>query len=132
MLGHVLIRVPDLEATTNFYLELLSPLSYTAKKYPGVAGIGPSDSSAPIACLWLREYTPSAANGHAPNPSPVHISFYTKTRKQVDEFYAAGIKAGGKDNGGPGLRSFMPNYYGKTLIWGFKPWTDSKDRADSD
>jgi catechol 2,3-dioxygenase-like lactoylglutathione lyase family enzyme len=116
MLGHVLIRVPDLEASTNFYVELLSTLSYTAKKYPEITGVGPSDGSAPIPSLWIKKHTPNDANGHAVKPTPVHLSFYTKTRKEVDEFYAAGIKLGGKDNGGPGLRTFMPNYYGMWLV----------------
>jgi hypothetical protein len=30
----------------------------------------------------------------------------------VDEFYQLGLEAGGKDNGKPGLRSFMEYYYG--------------------
>jgi catechol 2,3-dioxygenase-like lactoylglutathione lyase family enzyme len=112
MLGHIGIRVPDLDAATKFYDELLSTLSYTTKKYAEVTVIGPSDGSTPIPCFMLRKYTPSAANANAAKPSPVHISFYAKTRKQVHEFHAAGIKAGGIDNGAPGLRTFMPNYYG--------------------
>jgi catechol 2,3-dioxygenase-like lactoylglutathione lyase family enzyme len=106
MLGHVDIRLPDLEASSAFYTELLSPLSYTAKKYPSVTGLGPSDGSAPIPVLWLRKPTPGV------KPSPTHVSFYAKTRKEVDEFHAVGIKAGGKDNGAPGLRTFMKGYYG--------------------
>jgi catechol 2,3-dioxygenase-like lactoylglutathione lyase family enzyme len=116
MLGHVGIRVSDLEAATEFYDKLLSTLSYTTKTYPTMTVVGPSDNSTPIPCFMLRKYTPSDANGNAVKPSPVHISFYAKTRKQVDEFHAAGIKAGGNDNGGPGLRTFMANYYGMHSI----------------
>ncbi|KAH8748367.1 glyoxalase [Hyaloscypha finlandica] len=116
MLGHVGIRVPDLEAATEFYDKLLSTLSYTTKTYPTMTVVGPSDNSTPIPCFMLRKYTPSNANGNAVRPSPVHISFYAKTRKQVDEFHAAGIKAGGNDNGGPGLRTFMANYYAAFVL----------------
>jgi len=116
MLGHVSIRVLDFEASTKFYEELLSTLSYTTKKYAEVIALGPSDGSTPIPCFFLRKFTPNEANGHAVKPSPVHLSFYATTRKQVDEFYAAGIKAGAKDNGGPGLRTFMPNYYAAFLL----------------
>ena len=112
MLGHVDIRVVDLEAASDFYAELLLPLSYKATKRPGVTVLGPTDGSTPIPNFFLRQFTPNTANGNAPKATPTHISFYAKTRKQVDEFYTAGIKAGGKDNGGPGLRPFMPNYYG--------------------
>ena len=33
-----------------------------------------------------------------------HIAFMAANRKAVDAFYKAAIKAGGKDNGKPGLR----------------------------
>jgi catechol 2,3-dioxygenase-like lactoylglutathione lyase family enzyme len=112
MLGHVGIRVPDLEASTKFYEELLSTISYSTTQYATVKLFGPSDKSTPIPVFMLREYTPSAANAHAAKPSPVHLSFYAKTRKEVDAFHAAGLKLGGTDNGAPGLRTFMPNYYG--------------------
>jgi len=113
MLGHVGIRVPDVEVSTAFYSELLTSLAYTTKQYsPELTVIGPSDGSVPIPNFMLRKFAPNEANGHAVKPSPVHLSFYAKTRKEVDAFYAVGIKAGGKDNGAPGLRTFMPNYYG--------------------
>lgn len=112
MLGHVAIRTPDLEASTKFYDTLLSTLSYTTTTYPEVRLFGPSDKSTPIPVFMLRSYAPSDANANSAKPSPVHISFYTKTRKEVDDFHAAGLAAGGSDNGPPGLRKFMPNYYG--------------------
>jgi hypothetical protein len=35
----------------------------------------------------------------------------------VDAFYQAAIAAGGKDNGGPGLRpQYNPNYYGGFVL----------------
>jgi hypothetical protein len=37
----------------------------------------------------------------------------------VDEFHAAGLKAGAKDNGAPGLRTdYAPTYYGAFLLDG--------------
>jgi catechol 2,3-dioxygenase-like lactoylglutathione lyase family enzyme len=114
MLGHVSIRVLDLEASVEFYLHLLAPLSFEAMRFPGVIGLGPSikTSSAPIPCLWLRQHTPAVQNNHSDKPTPVHISFYTTERKKVNEFHECGLKAGGQDNGTPGLRPFMDNYYG--------------------
>lgn len=42
----------------------------------------------------------------------LHVCFKAASRDQVDAFYAAAIAAGGKDNGGPGLRPhYHPNYY---------------------
>lgn len=115
MLGHVSIRVSDLEASVQFYLRTLAPLGYDVTRFSTVVGLGPTEksTSAPIPCFWLRQYTPGPTNHHSPKPSPVHFSFYTTEREKVDEFHRIGLEAGGKDNGGPGVRSFFPDYYGK-------------------
>jgi hypothetical protein len=66
MLGHVSIRVSDLEASTEFYLRALRPLGFVAMRFPTVVGLGPpvKSSSAPIPCFWLRQYTPAPSNSH--------------------------------------------------------------------
>ena len=112
MLGHVSIRVANREESADFYLQALSPLSYTAMKFPEVTGIGPSDSSVPIPNLWLRQLAPKEGDDPA-KPTPIHISFYVEERRLVDEFYTKALAAGGTDNGKPGVRAFFPNYYGK-------------------
>jgi predicted lactoylglutathione lyase len=39
------------------------------------------------------------------------------SRAQVDRFHADGLKAGGRDNGRPGVRTdYSPNYYAAFLI----------------
>ncbi|HEX6832096.1 MAG TPA: VOC family protein, partial [Rudaea sp.] len=46
-----------------------------------------------------------------------HVAFQAKSRKDVDAFYAAGLKAGGKDNGPSGLREdYSPTYYAAFLV----------------
>ncbi|GFF59790.1 hypothetical protein IFM46972_11475 [Aspergillus udagawae] len=118
MLGHVSIRVSDLEASTEFYLRALRPLGFEAMRFPTVVGLGPpvKSSSAPIPCFWLRQYTPAPSNNHTEKPTPVHISFYAPDRADVDKFHQLGLEAGGKDNGKPGLRPFMENYYASYIL----------------
>jgi predicted lactoylglutathione lyase len=39
------------------------------------------------------------------------------TRAQVDAFYKAGMAAGGRDNGAPGVRPhYHPHYYGAFVL----------------
>jgi len=85
-------------------------------RFPSVIGLGSSNSTGPIPDLWLRQYTPNDQNSYAEKPTPVHISFYVRDRKLVDEFHAAGIRAGGKDNGKPGVRPWMIGYYGMSFL----------------
>jgi len=49
--------------------------------------------------------------------SGLHFCFVAPTRKSVDQFHAAGLKAGGRDNGKPGIRpNYGPTYYAAFII----------------
>jgi len=52
----------------------------------------------------------------SPPTGRCHVAFQAKDQATVDAFYAAGLKAGGRDNGPPGLRDYHPNYYAAFLI----------------
>jgi catechol 2,3-dioxygenase-like lactoylglutathione lyase family enzyme len=55
--------------------------------------------------------------GAEPASGKVHIAFTAKDRAEVDGFHAAGLKAGGEDNGAPGLRpEYHPRYYGAFVL----------------
>lgn len=101
MIDHVTLRVHDLAASKAFYAALLRPLGYAViADYPEVAGLGAGGKPD----LWLAA-DPAAA--------PQHLAFAAASRAAVDAFHAAGLAAGGRDNGAPGLRvHYHPNYYG--------------------
>jgi catechol 2,3-dioxygenase-like lactoylglutathione lyase family enzyme len=106
MYDHIGLRVKNLEAAVRFYAASLAPLGHVLgpndKSY---AGIGPKDAPA----LWL--YANSAAG------TGTHLAFRAPDHASVDKFYAAGLKAGGRDNGTPGLRiDYSPDYYAAFLI----------------
>jgi catechol 2,3-dioxygenase-like lactoylglutathione lyase family enzyme len=46
--------------------------------------------------------------------APAHVAFQAPSRAAVDAFHAAGLAAGGRDNGGPGVR--RGRYYCAFLI----------------
>ena len=46
-----------------------------------------------------------------------HFAFAARNRVEVDAFYKAAMAAGGRDNGGPGLRpQYHPDYYGAFVL----------------
>jgi catechol 2,3-dioxygenase-like lactoylglutathione lyase family enzyme len=45
-----------------------------------------------------------------------HLAFQAKDHAMVDAFHAAGLTAGGKDNGAPGERPYHPGYYAAFLL----------------
>lgn len=107
MFDHIGLRVKDLDASVRFYRAALGKLGYVlASEGDGYAGFGPPDQSA----LWLY-----AAAGLPVGTT--HVAFRAAERKQVNGFHAAGLEAGGTDNGKPGLREeYSPTYYGAFLI----------------
>ncbi len=109
MLDHIGYPVSDFERSKRFYSEALAPLSIsllmevTREQTGGSAHAGFGSGGKPY--FWIGDGRP-AGNG-------VHIAFTAETRAAVDAFYAAALAAGGRDNGGPGLRPhYHPNYYG--------------------
>jgi len=88
VVDHVKLTAGDAEASKAFYRTVLAPLA--------------------IPPLWENERGGQYANlvvvgGEAPS-TPIHIGFVARTREEVDAFYRAGIAAGYRDNGAPGVR----------------------------
>jgi catechol 2,3-dioxygenase-like lactoylglutathione lyase family enzyme len=52
-----------------------------------------------------------------PVHSNLHVAFSCSRRDLVRKFYEAALKAGGKDNGPPGVREkYHPSYYGAFVL----------------
>jgi catechol 2,3-dioxygenase-like lactoylglutathione lyase family enzyme len=53
----------------------------------------------------------------SPNKPALHITFRVNRRALVDAFYNAALAAGGRSNGGPGVRPhYHPDYYGAFVL----------------
>ncbi len=107
MYDHIGLRVKDLDAAVRFYTPALEALGHVlASKDASSASFGPPGAPA----LWLH-------SARGANASGAHIAFRAPDRTAVDRFHAAGLKAGGRDNGGPALRAnYSPSYYAAFLL----------------
>ena len=101
MYDHVSLKVKDGARSRKFYAQALAPLGYKVlDEYEGGAGFGAEDKSA----LWISQ--------GAPHSQAVHLAFAAADRKSVDAFHSAALRAGGGDNGAPGVReNYGPHYY---------------------
>ena len=84
---HVKLTVRDAAASVAFYKAVLAPLE--------------------IPPLWENERGAQFANlvvvGGDPG-GPIHVAFVARSRAEVEAFHRAGIEAGARDNGAPGVR----------------------------
>jgi len=97
MFDHVHLRVVDVEASKAFYRAVLEAVGLK-----GILTEGPGFFAA-------DELFVDKADGPVTH---VHLAFQAANREIVQAFYKAALAAGGKDNGGPGERSYHPGYYG--------------------
>jgi catechol 2,3-dioxygenase-like lactoylglutathione lyase family enzyme len=98
LVDHVHLRAADLQASQRFYSAVLDVLGIEST----------SDRTHLVADeLWIDA---------GPKSSSVHLAFQARDRATVDRFYQEGLKAGGRDNGGPGERQYHPGYYAAFLF----------------
>ncbi|KAF2639607.1 glyoxalase/bleomycin resistance protein/dioxygenase [Massarina eburnea CBS 473.64] len=114
MIDHISFNVPPsrYQEIVTFYLAALAPLGYTKQMdISGIAcGIGDSPSNARF---WLGQFEDIAKH----ITGIFHLAFMAKSRDVVDRFHQEAIKAGGKDNGEPGIRSkYHANYYAAFVV----------------
>ena len=110
MIDHMTFRVSDIEKTKAFYSKSLAPLGYELafdKEFGPVSVIGFAKNGK--IDTWFTTDRPVSG--------PTHIAWVADSEEQVNSFYEAAIKAGGKDNGKPGKREiYHPNYYGAVVF----------------
>ncbi|MBC3880681.1 VOC family protein [Undibacterium sp. LX40W] len=122
MLDHMTFRVTDIARAKHFYQAALAPLGYSlyfegnyGMNIVGFSYPDPSEADGKKVDVWFID-GPSPYGG-APATTGCHLAWRAKNRAEVDAFYEAAMAAGGRDNGGPGLRpDYHPNYYGAFVI----------------
>jgi catechol 2,3-dioxygenase-like lactoylglutathione lyase family enzyme len=106
ILDHIGFGVNDLEKSKGFYAKALAPLGITVvMEAEGWIGMGRDGRPQ----FWF--------GGGGQDAGPVHLAFTARNREEVRAFHASALKAGGKDNGAPGLRpQYHPDYYGAFVL----------------
>jgi catechol 2,3-dioxygenase-like lactoylglutathione lyase family enzyme len=114
LLDHVSIGVPDLDAARPFYDALMRVLGAT-KVYDRSDALGYGercDANDPVSTYLAVCLDPASISWNKR-----HWCFKAASREQVDAFYLAGIAAGGRSDGAPGLRPhYHQSYYAAFLF----------------
>ncbi|MDP3594257.1 VOC family protein [Phenylobacterium sp.] len=114
MLDHFGVVVSDRAAARRFYEAALAPLGLSVVEEQPEAFIL-ARKGQPLPFIYIGSGRPTFwTDASTPSASPAHYGFSAPDRATVEDFYKAGLAAGGRDNGAPGLR--RPDYYGAYLL----------------
>lgn len=106
LIDHVQLVVKNLKASRRFYETVL-----------GVLGV-PIDFEAEgmFGADELAVSTADSEGAQGRLTGRVHLAFQARDEAMVQAAHAAGLNAGGQDNGAPGLRPYHPGYYAAFLL----------------
>ncbi len=106
IIDHIGLTVTDYAHSKAFFTEALAPLGIMlVVEVHGWAGFGRGGKPE----FWFGEGQPAQ--------QPMHLAFAAESRAQVRAFHEAALRAGGQDNGPPGIREiYHPQYYGAFVI----------------
>lgn len=95
------LSIPRMAAARKFYGAAFGALGMKVNMdFDAAFGMGSKTQK----IVWIAKHA-KAAGG-------VHLALHVDHREEVDAFHAAAIRAGGEDNGKPGVRKdYGPNYY---------------------
>lgn len=95
----------------TFYEQALAPLGYRVVQEV-------AESSGSRTCGFGESGTPDFwIAGDGKTGPALHVVFQARDQESVNVFYAAALRAGGKDNGAPGTRAhYHPNYYAAFVL----------------
>lgn len=113
MIDHTGIGVADVARSAAFYDPVLGALGLRrVMQLPSGEGTDGIGYGVEYPVFWIDKFHPHGVKQHT--------AFAAKSRAEVDAFHAAAMKAGGTDNGAPGLRDtakgYPPGYYAAFVL----------------
>ena len=103
LIDHVHLRARDLAASKRFYRAVLGALDKPIN--------ADDETHLQVDELWI-----DALGNDRPSATHVHLAFQARHPDAVRRFHAAGLAAGGRDNGAPGERKYHPGYFAGFLL----------------
>ena len=107
MIDHTGIGVADVGRSAAFYDGALGALGLRrVMQMPEGGGTDGIGYGVDYPVFWIDRFHPHSVKQHT--------AFAARTRAEVDAFYSTALRAGGTDNGTPGLR--RPRYYAAFVL----------------
>ena len=116
MLTYVSVGVDDMDKARRFYMSFMPTLGYgMTESHEGLSFVlpPPPEAANDPSKLPPEFYVKPPFDGKpASSGNGTMIAFEARNQQQVREVHAAGLAAGGSDEGGPGFRdAYGPRFY---------------------
>jgi catechol 2,3-dioxygenase-like lactoylglutathione lyase family enzyme len=110
MIGYVTVGADDLDAARRFYDAVLPALGYgLTVSSEGLSYVLPAAEGQFAPDFYVK---PPFDGGTASVGNGCMVAFECRTQAQVQDCHAAGLRAGGRNEGAPGFRAqYSPTFY---------------------
>jgi len=105
MIAHIGLYVKNLKDSGAFYIPVLKAINYEII-FQNDLFIAFGKNGTPYFEIYADK----------PHSSPIHVAFQCHSKEEVSSFHDAAITSGATDNGKPGYRAYLPNYYACFVI----------------
>ena len=111
MLSYIRVGANDVPLSGRFYAAILTPLGYRKKEVPN--GIEFTFPDVPgRSCSLAAVYVGTPYDGEEASVGNGSMTaFQAETQEMVRELHAAGLQAGGSDEGAPGFRADYSEHF---------------------
>ncbi|CUW45373.1 glyoxalase family protein [Brucella vulpis] len=117
LFDHIGFKARDINRSLSFYESCMPELGLDVIARSGSGFFVSGGERAPVPFLWI--YGGDSAGEHSEDRpgDRLHLMFTAGSREEVEAFYEAAIRAGGKDSGSPGYQGPEEMGYYAALVF---------------
>ncbi|EFM55285.1 VOC family protein [Brucella inopinata] len=117
LFDHIGFKARDINRSLSFYESCMPELGLDVIARSGSGFFVSGGERAPVPFLWIYGGDPAGEHGEDRPGDRLHLMFTAGSREEVEAFYEAAIKAGGKDSGSPSYQGPEEMGYYAALVF---------------
>ncbi|AAL53577.1 hypothetical protein P053_00389 [Brucella abortus 01-4165] len=117
LFDHIGFKARDINRSLSFYESCMPELGLDVIARSGSGFFVSGGERAPVPFLWIYGGDPAGEHGEDRPGDRLHLMFTAGSREEVEAFYKAAIRAGGKDSGSPSYQGPEEMGYYAALVF---------------
>ncbi|AIJ86601.1 VOC family protein [Brucella melitensis] len=117
LFDHIGFKARDINRSLSFYESCMPELGLDVIARSGSGFFVSGGERAPVPFLWIYGGDSAGEHGEDRPGDRLHLMFTAGSREEVEAFYKAAIRAGGKDSGSPSYQGPEEMGYYAALVF---------------